>query len=50
MSTFGKIFQWFFGLFSMSFKIFGYSISFWKVFVFLCLAGVSALVLHTILH
>lgn len=50
MSVFGSIFQWFFSLFSMTFKIFGYKVSFWLIFVFLCVAGVSAFILHAILH
>lgn len=50
MKTFGMIFEWFFSVFSMKFNIYGYDISFWLIFVFLCVAGVSALIIRAILH
>lgn len=48
MYTFGKLFRWVFSLFSMSFNLYGYSISFWQIFVFLCLSGICAFILKHI--
>lgn len=50
MNTFGAIFKWFFSLMRMPLHIYGYSISFWQIFVFLCLAAISAVLIRALLH
>ena len=50
METFRQIFLWFFNLMKAPLHIYGYSISFWHIFVFLCLAAISAVLLRALLH
>lgn len=49
MSTFASIMRWIVSLFQITFNIYGYSISFWQIFVFMCCAMVASMILEAFL-
>lgn len=48
MYVFGKLFKWVFSMFSMQFNLYGYSISFFQIFVFSILAGICSFILKRV--